>query len=43
ADGLTNRQIAGKMYLSLSTIKKELSCAYDKLGITCRRQLKELF
>lgn len=43
ADSLTNRQIAEKMYLSLSTIKKELSCVYDKLGITCRRQLKELF
>lgn len=42
-DGLTNREIAQKMYLSLSTVKRYLSCVYDKLGITSRRQLKELF
>lgn len=42
-DGLTNQQIAKKMYLSLSTVKRYLSCVYDKLGITSRRQLKELF
>lgn len=42
-DGLTNNQIADKMYLSLSTVKKDLSSVYDKLNIHCRRQLKELF
>lgn len=42
-DGLTNQQIAKKMYLSLSTVKKDLSCVYDKLGIKGRRQLKELY
>ncbi|MDD4080131.1 MAG: LuxR C-terminal-related transcriptional regulator [Eubacteriales bacterium] len=43
ADGLNNPQIAQKMFLSLSTVKKDLSCIYDKLGITCRRELKNLF
>lgn len=42
-DGLTNEQIAQKLYISLSTVKKDLSCIYDKLGITGRRQLKKLF
>lgn len=42
-DGLTNRQIAEKLYLSLSTVKKDLSSIFDKLGISCRRQLKDLF
>ena len=42
-DGLTNNQIAKKMYLSPSTVKKDLSSVYDKLNINCRRQLKELF
>ena len=41
-DGLTNQQIARKMYLSLSTVKNDLSSVYDKLGINCRRQLKDL-
>lgn len=42
-DGLTNRQISEKLYLSLSTVKKDLSSSYDKLGISSRRQLKDLF
>ena len=42
-DGLTNNQIASKMYISLSTVKNDLSCIYDKLGITGRHQLKKMF
>lgn len=42
-DGLTNDQIAQKMFISLSTVKKDLSCAFDKLGITSRRELSALF
>ena len=43
ADGLTNLQIAQKMFVSLPTVKRDLSCVYDKLGITCRHELKDLF
>lgn len=42
ADGLSNSQIAQKMFLSISTIKADLSAVYDKLGISCRRELKQL-
>ncbi len=43
AEGLTNNQIAQKLYLSVSTVKCELSGIYDKLGIAGRGDLKELF
>ena len=41
ADGLTNRQIAQTLYLTVKTIESHLSAAYDKLGIRSRRQLGE--
>jgi DNA-binding CsgD family transcriptional regulator len=41
ADGLTNRQIAQTLYLTVKTIESHLGAAFDKLGIRSRRQLGE--
>jgi DNA-binding NarL/FixJ family response regulator len=38
AKGLTNRQIAGTLFLSESTIKSHLSSAFAKLGVRSRRE-----
>ena len=39
ASGMTNRQIAQTLFLTIKTIETHLSAAYDKLGIRSRRQL----
>jgi len=39
ASGMTNRQIAQHLYLTVKTIEAHLSAAYDKLGIRSRQQL----
>jgi DNA-binding CsgD family transcriptional regulator len=39
ADGLTNREIAQSLYLSLKTVEAHLAHAYDKLGIAGRGEL----
>jgi two-component system, NarL family, response regulator DevR len=36
AEGFTNRQIAGKLYVSEGTIKDQLQKIMDKLGATNR-------
>lgn len=41
ARGLTNREIAGQLYLSIKTVEMHLGRAYRKLGITARAQLDE--
>ncbi|MBR6537694.1 MAG: response regulator transcription factor [Lachnospiraceae bacterium] len=39
ADGLTNRQIAEKLYISEGTVKNYISSIYDKTGIHDRAKL----
>jgi DNA-binding NarL/FixJ family response regulator len=39
ATGLTNRQIAQSLFLTIKTIETHLAAAYDKLGIRSRQQL----
>jgi DNA-binding CsgD family transcriptional regulator len=41
ATGMTNRQIAQTLFLTLKTIETHLSAAYDKLGIRSRQQLAD--
>jgi len=41
ASGLTNRQIAQTLFLTVKTIETHLAAAYDKLGIRSRRDLPE--
>jgi DNA-binding NarL/FixJ family response regulator len=41
ASGMTNRQIAQTLFLTIKTIETHLAAAYDKLGIRSRRQLPE--
>ena len=40
ADGLTNRQIGEKLFLSHRTISTHLYRIYPKLGVTSRGQLR---
>ncbi len=40
AKGLTNREIAGKLYLTTSTVEQHLTRAYRKLGVRSRAQLQ---
>jgi DNA-binding CsgD family transcriptional regulator len=39
ADGMTNRQVAQALFLTVKTIESHLAAAYDKLGIRSRQQL----
>ncbi|MEU7046140.1 AAA family ATPase [Streptomyces varsoviensis] len=39
AKGLTNREIAGKLYLTTSTVEQHLTRIYRKLGVSSRVQL----
>jgi DNA-binding NarL/FixJ family response regulator len=38
ADGLTNREIAQRLYLAESTVKRHLSTAFRRLGVSSRRE-----
>jgi DNA-binding NarL/FixJ family response regulator len=40
--GLTNRQIAGRLYLAESTVKSHLASAFAKLGVRSRRDAADL-
>ncbi|MEX2413744.1 MAG: LuxR C-terminal-related transcriptional regulator, partial [Thermoleophilaceae bacterium] len=39
ASGMTNREIAQSLFLTVKTIESHLAAAYDKLGIRSRQQL----
>ena len=39
AGGMTNREIAQTLFLTVKTIESHLAAAYDKLGIRSRQQL----
>jgi DNA-binding CsgD family transcriptional regulator len=41
ASGMTNRQIAQSLFVTVKTVEAHLSAAYDKLDIDSRRQLPE--
>ena len=43
SEGLTNAQIADKLFLSESTIKSHLSSAFAKFGVRSRREAAALF
>lgn len=38
AAGLSRAKVAAKMYISESTVKKELTCIFDKLGVSDQTQ-----
>jgi LuxR family maltose regulon positive regulatory protein len=38
AEGLSNREIAGRLYISLSTVKGHIANIYGKLGVNNRTQ-----
>jgi DNA-binding CsgD family transcriptional regulator len=42
AGGLTNAQIAQRLFVTQSTVEKHLGHAYDKLGVTSREGLTDL-
>jgi NarL family two-component system response regulator LiaR len=42
AQGMSNREIAGKLYVSENTVKTHCSRAFDKLGAKRRTQAVQL-
>ena len=42
SDGLTNREIGSRLYLSHRTVGSHLYRIFPKLGITSRRQLDQV-
>ncbi len=40
--GLTNKEIAGRLFVAVNTIEVHLSHAYAKLGVRSRAQLRSL-
>ena len=41
--GFTNKQIAARLYISLSTVKMTVSNIFEKTGIKSRAQLSDVF
>ncbi len=39
AKGLTNRQVAGRLHITVSTVEQHLTRIYQKLGITHRKEI----
>ena len=42
ASGVTNKEVASELFLSVRTIDAHLRSVFRKLGISSRRQLREL-
>jgi DNA-binding CsgD family transcriptional regulator len=43
AQGLTNREVADSLFISLKTVEATLTRAYRKLGVRSRSELRALF
>ena len=41
ASGMTNRQVAQELFVTIKTVETHLGAVYDKLGIRSRRQLEQ--
>jgi DNA-binding CsgD family transcriptional regulator len=42
ADGLTNREIAGRLFITVSTVEQHLTRVYRKLVVSRREELAEI-
>jgi len=41
ADGITNKEIGARLYISENTVKRALKSVFEKLGVTSRALLKQ--